>query len=264
MFVTGAWWALGTIVAEKTITALAMPTAIVWLLLLVAVLAARRAGRRDLLLAAALPWTALTLLGNGMVAGALAWSLEAPYRSIQPLESEPFDRIVLLGGGTSVGGNGRIQANSSGDRILLAAQMYHAKLTPRIICSGHRIMEFNPNGMDPAQQAHSVLISLGVPEDAIELFEGRNTSEEMELLGQSLAGTDQRIGLITSAWHLPRAMRLAAQNQLTLEPLPADFISPEGTRMTTAGMVLSCIPQDGALWTIAKLTKEYLGMLVGR
>lgn len=264
MFVAGTWWALGRTVAEKLVTALAMPASLVWLLLLVAVLAARRAGRRDLVLAAAIPWTALTLLGNGMVAGTLASSLEEPFRHIQPLESEPFDKIILLGGGTSVGGNGRIQANTAGDRILLTAQMYHAGLTETIICSGHRIVELNPDGSDPAQQAHEILMSLGVPEEAIQMQEGRNTSEELRQLANAVADSSPRLGLVTSAWHLPRAMRLASRQNLSVEPLPADFITGPPSHMTTGSIILSCVPQDGALWTNAKVLKEYLGMLVGR
>jgi len=33
----------------------------------------------------------------------------------------------------------------------------------------------------------------------------------------------KRLGLVTSAWHMRRAMRLAEKNNLSLEPLPADF-----------------------------------------
>ena len=264
MLVAGTWLALGRIVAEKVATSLVMPTAVIWLLLLVAVLAARRAGRRDLMLAAAVAWTALTLLGNGMLAEALAYRLEQPYHHIRPLESDPYDAIVLLGGGTAAGGNQRIQANHSGDRILLTAQMFHAGLTRRIICTGSRIIELDPDGSDPARQALSMLTSLGVPEESIELLDGRNTSEEFQLLGETFRNSDQRIGLITSAWHLPRALRLAARNDLEPDPLPADFITGPIARLTTGAVVLSSIPQDGAMWTMSKVLKEYLGILAGR
>jgi uncharacterized SAM-binding protein YcdF (DUF218 family) len=264
MLLVGTWGALDRIVAEKLATSLAMPAGLVWLLLSVSVLAARRTGRRDLILAAALPWTALTLLGNGMVAEALAQTLEQPYRQIQPLKSDPFDAIILLGGGTSFGGNRRIQGNSAGDRVLLTAQMYHAGLAKRIICTGHRIVQLDPDGLDPAEEAFTMLKSLGIPEESIELLAGRNTSEEMDLLGKSYGNSDQRIGLITSAWHLPRALLLAQRNDLTPKPLPADFITGPVSDFTTGTMVLKCIPQDGAMWTAARVLKEYLGILAGR
>lgn len=264
MLLVGTWGALDRIVAEKLATSLAMPAGLVWLLLLISLLAARRAGRRDLILAAAVPWTTLTLLGNGMVAEALADSLEQPYRQIQPLNSDPFDAIVLLGGGTSLGRNRRIQGNSAGDRVLLTAQMFHAGLTKRIICTGHRIVQLDPDSSNPAEQALAVLVSLGVPEESIELLPGRNTSEEMRLLGESCGNSQERIGLITSAWHLPRALRLAKRNGLDVEPLPADFIGGPVSDFTTGAMVLKCIPQDGAMWTVARVLKEYLGILAGR
>lgn len=263
-FVAGAWLALGRIVAEKTATALAMPCGLVWLLLLVVVLAARRAGRRDLMLAAVLPFTLLTLLGNGFVAEYLASSLERPYLAIDPLKEEPFEVVIVLGGGTITGGNGRIQGNTSGDRILLAAQLYHAGIGRKLICSGRRIDELDPDRTNPAEESKQLLISLGVQEDAIEIQEGRNTAEEIVLLGRRFGQKGDRVGLVTSAWHLPRAMRLAEHNEFRPSPLPADFITQPQRQLTTGAIVLKCIPQDAAAAVSAKLIKEYLGTLVGR
>ena len=264
MLVAGTWGSLGRVVAEKLATRLVMPTGMIWLLLLVSLLAARRAGRRDLILAAGIPWIALSLLGNGMVAETLGRSLEGPFRQIQPLESDAFDVIVVLGGGTNIGPNRRFQGNTAGDRILLTAEMFHAGLTRRIICSGRRIEELNPNDTNPARQSMMILKSLAVPESAIGLLEGRTTSEEMHLLGQSFGGSNKRIGLITSAWHLQRALVLAKRNNMELDPLPADFLTSPRSRRTTGAMILSCIPQDEAVWKAGKMLKEYMGMLVGR
>ena len=263
-FVGGAWYALGRIVAEKIVTSMALPAGIIWLMLLVAVLAARRAGRFDVMLAIAIPWTVLTLFGNGYIVQSLAASLERPYAQVSPLESEPLDAVVVLGGGTVSSVNKRIQGNASGDRVILAAQMYHAGLTPQIVCTGRRIEELNPQGRNPAEQSKAILVSLNVPADVIKLLDGRNTSEEMTSLGKMFGDADAQIGLITSAWHLPRAMRLAKRNQFVPQPLPADFISRQPGRKTTSQIILDCIPQDVALWTSSKLIKEYLGMLVGR
>lgn len=263
-FVAGAWWALDRIVAEKILTCLAMPTGIIWLLLLVAALAARRARRSDLLLAIALPWAVISILGNSYFVDALSRTLEDPYRNIDPLQSEPMEAVVVLGGGTSKGGNGRVQVNTSGDRVVLAAEMYHAGLTKTLICTGRRITQLTPGeGQDPGEQSKLILLALGIPEDDIELLDGRNTSEEMRFLGERFRDS-AGIGLITSAWHLPRATRLAKKNGFDPIPLPADFISTPNKPATTARLILDCIPQDGSLSTSSKLIKEYLGMLAGR
>ncbi len=263
-FLAGTWWALDRIVAEKIATALLMPAGLLWLLLLTAVLAARRLSRTDMMVATALPWLALTVLGNSMFVESLATQLERDYMNIDPLKIEPMATVVVLGGGTIQGVSGRVQAHTSGDRVVLAAQLYHAGLVQRIVCTGRRIDQLAPGASHPGEQSGQLLVSLGVPKSAIQILDGRNTSEEMQILGQRYSGSSERIGLITSAWHLRRAMRLAERNGFHPVPLPADFIStPPGPR-TTARMVLDCIPQDGALWTSSRLLKEYLGILVGR
>jgi len=264
LFVAGTWWAMGRMVAEKIATALVMPSGLIWLLLFVAILAARRAQRNDLMVACALPWLVVTLMGNGIVLEYAATEIERPWRQIDPLQVEPCDAVVVLGGGTLTGGNGRVQANSSGDRIVLGAQLYHAGITPRLYCTGRRIEELYPDANDPATEAFELLTSLNVPADTIEILEGRNTSEEMKLLSAKFGDTDARIGVVTSAWHLRRAMQLAAKNGLNPVPLPADFMSSPERNVPMSAYILDCIPQDSNLWGMAKLCKEFLGSLVGR
>ena len=263
-FVSGAWWAMGRMVAEKMATALVMPCGLIWLSLFVAILAARRARRSDLMAAIAIPWLLITLLGNGIVVDAASREIEKPFRTINPLEQDPCDAVIVLGGGTMTGGNGRTQANASGDRILLAAQLYHAGIANRLYCTGRRIEALYPNQKDPAEEALELLTSLKVPPNAIEILEGHNTSEEMRLLSKTFGDGGGRIGVLTSAWHLRRALQLAAKNGLNPVPLPADFISPPNVGIPTARYVLDCIPQDQNLQTSAKILKEYLGSLVGR
>ena len=142
--------------------------------------------------------------------------------------------------------------------------MFHADIAPRIICTGRRINELSPDRKDPAEESQEILVSLGVPQDRIQLLDGRNTSEEMKVLGEMFGNGEAKVGLVTSAWHLPRALRLANRNGFSPTPLPADFISSFDDRKTTAKIILDCIPQDGSLWTTSKLLKEHLGMLVGR
>ena len=88
---------------------------------------------------------------------------------------------------------------------------------------------------------------------------GRTTSEEMLALAAHLTG-QQRVGLVTSASHLPRALRLAAQSQLQLIPLPCNFATPGQLRL----LPIHFIPSAHALDLSARTIKEYLAQLVGR
>ncbi|MCA9085165.1 MAG: YdcF family protein [Planctomycetaceae bacterium] len=259
------WFGLGRSAAEKVVTALAMPYGILWYLLTFLMILCVRTGRRLLTSTAAVVWLGYTLCGNGIVASLIAGNLESEFRTINPLEADAFDVVVVLGGGSSPAVNQRIQGNSSGDRLIVTAQLYHGGLAKRIICTGRNIATLTPGVPDPSEQSRDVLTRLGVPADCIELLGGRTTSEEMHELGRRFSSGSIRVGLVTSAWHLKRAMRLADRNGFHPHPLPADFLagkSPFG--VSRAEFLLSMIPQADAAHTIWKCTKEHLGMLIGR
>lgn len=263
--ISTVWLSLGQMVAEKIITALVMPAGLLWMLLLFATSYAAAVRERASAALLFVCWSCLSVAGNGYVSDAFGRSLEAQFVDIQPLESEPFDVVVLLGGGGTVGPNGRYQSNWSGDRFILAAQMYHAGLTQKIICTGQRITEMNSTGVDPSEIGRDVLTRLGVPESAIEEIGGRNTTEEMQQLGQMFGESDQRVGLITSAWHLQRALRLAESQGFTPEPLPADFWSgPDHGQRTPGQMIEALIPSGFAIAANAAFTKEKIAQFVSR
>jgi uncharacterized SAM-binding protein YcdF (DUF218 family) len=252
---------------EKVATALALPTGLLWLLMLTTTLHLWRNKQGRGAAWMLLVTLAYTAAGSGSVANEIVSRLEAPFIDINPLESkERFDAVILLGGGGSTGTNGRLQANASGDRMILAAQLYHTGIARTVVCTGQRIKEISPDAADPADISRSVLLALGVPDEAIVLMGGRNTTEEMRNLKAEYADTDMRAGLVTSAWHMQRAMRLATQAGLDPTPLPADFRSHrKGTSgPTVTALVESVIPNAGAMLVTAACVKEYLGMLIGR
>ena len=81
----------------------------------------------------------------------------------------------------------------------------------------------------------------------------------MRSLAEILDGS-QRVGLITSAWHMPRALRLARANGLNPIPVPADFVSPpQHDRPIQAGEVaLSMFPDEGNMSKVGVLLREVL------
>ncbi|MDG1895734.1 MAG: YdcF family protein [Fuerstiella sp.] len=265
ILLAGVWFFYDRMAAQKIATSLAMPCGVIWYLLSCSIFAARSAGNSKITWTLAAIWLTFTGLGNGILAGSLSYSLEAPYSEIRPLEQQPFDYVIVLGGGASEGANDRNQGNGGGDRLILAAQLYHAGLAGKLICTGQRIASMDASSMDTSERSQDVLTRLGVPESAIEIAGGRNSSEEMQSLGQRFADTGQRVGLVTSAWHLQRVMRLAKRNNFAPHPLPADFTNgPASTKPTWGQIVQGLIPHEGNMTVITKVATEYLGMLVGR
>ena len=265
LLLAAVWLFYDSMAAQKIATSLAMPCGIIWYLLLCSTLVAHSTRIPRLTWILVVVWLLFTGLGNAFFAEQLTRSLERRYTEIRPLAQQPFDYVIVLGGGASEGANGRQQGNGSGDRLILAAQLYHADLATTLICTGKRIASMDASSMDASEQSREVLIQLGVPNSAIEICGGRNTSEEMKTLGERFSNSDRRIGLVTSAWHLPRVMRLAMRNDFSPQPLPADFMNrPESTRRTWGETIQGLIPQAGNFSNVAKVSKEYLATLVGR
>ncbi|MFK7817830.1 MAG: YdcF family protein [Planctomycetaceae bacterium] len=261
----GAIYAVsGRVVVEKALLQLAMPCGIVWVLLTLLCLQLRKSKGSPLFFLAAIAWVAFSVLGNGQTHRFLIRHLEGEYLSLRPLEEdEPFEAIVVLGGGAGLGANGESQVNLFGSRIVLAARMYHSGLTKKIICTGQAIKELAPDDPDPADHGERILTQLDVPKSAIEKSGGINTSKEMENLSKRFNKT-QRIGLITSALHMNRAMRLARKNGLDFTPLPAGFRSPPKRDWTFGRAMMSVLPHAEALSGNKWAMRELLARLVGR
>ena len=252
----------GRTMLEKTLTALASPVGLAWLALFGIGWWLFRTNRRSEATAVFLAWLILTMGGNTWVTHHLVGHLEAPWEQIDGITGEAFDVVVVLGGGTGERGAGRAQLLSDGERVITAARMFHAKKTQRIICTGTQQWRAAENNLHFRDEATQILVGLGIPTDRIEQLEGKNTTQEMQNLQswiQQQPNSALRIGIVTSAYHLSRAMRLAASNGIVAEPIPANFRTP---KLTVSPSWV--VPSAGNLRDTAMATKEYLAGLIGR
>ncbi len=258
-------------VAEKIVGRLAMPPGILFVAgWLASLLVLRRNPRRGALVLAALVFYAAS--GSEYLGGRLATSLEAPYRDVVPLAEAPFDAVFVLGGGVTptpdIGGarsddvpaTARGQLGSSGDRVALAARMHHAGLAPLLVASGRSVPSVGPS-WESGPVTAAIWQSLGVPASAIVVLEGvHNTS--MEIRAYAALARERRfrrVGLVTSAWHLRRAMALAAREGFDAVPLPAD----RRGEPTWYGF-LSVVPSGAGFESVSRASWEWLARAVGR
>ena len=250
----------GRTMLEKSLTSLASPIGVVWLMLFVWVYFSLMRRRIRQAVFGMVCWLLLTAAGNQFLSNQLARSLEARYDHIDPLNLDTYQYVVLLGGGAGTTPGGGVQLNSSGDRVMVAARMYDAGRAKKIICTGT-----NGLGGDdqptPGEIAVELLSSLQVPKQDLLQLEGDNTSEEMASLKAWLdeRGESGRVGLITSAWHLPRATRLAKGQGVAVDPIPANFLS-EPDQPSPHWV----IPGAHQFLVTTIVCKEYLAKLVKR
>lgn len=162
------------------------------------------------------------LLTTGAAADLLMGSLERTYAVPDRPEG---DVIVMLGGGAiggvqDVDGQGML-APSPSSRLLTAVRL-HDKLGLPILLSGGQV--FKDTGSE-SEIGRRVLVSLGVPADQIyveaeSLTTGQNARNTAEILRRE--GFTHPI-LVTSAFHLPRAVLNFEKQGIEVTPYPADF-----------------------------------------
>lgn len=284
------WIFDGTVAALRCGVDLVMPVALVWLGLLAATAGLAASGRRLAVLFAAL-FLIWTVLGNGDFVG---WTLghvepapstDPPAALEQRKLQRPLDALVVLGGGTTRIAPGLVEAGRDGERVVSAAQAWHSGTTKTIIVTGSSDRAGSEASatplLTPRAQSQHMLESLGVPQNRIFAIEGVNTALEMKALASFLnqppaeflqrTGREKnrlpedtrtwRVGLITSAFHMPRAMRLASRHELNLLPLPCAF---RGSYTDLPWRPADWIPQAGNLDTLGLVVKETLARLAGR
>ncbi|MEO0055160.1 MAG: hypothetical protein RLZZ50_1107 [Verrucomicrobiota bacterium] len=183
-------------------------------------------------------WAVLALASNRGLAARLTASLENTYAPAPvanataaswPTDLRKAGFIAVLGGG-----HGDAPAMSAGQRL---SQSARARLTEGVrlalalpdawlVVSGPRNTtddDQNPPPPTHARVLADAAVELGFPRARIvEIDSARDTAEETMAL-RRLAG-DDTVALVTSAWHMPRAMRLSEEAGLRAFPCPADYL----------------------------------------
>ena len=258
VMLTVAWLQAGKSLVEKTATSLLMPTGIVWLFLSWNVLYCFMERHRWKLLIGCLAWLLYWVTAAELTARVFSDQLESPYNLVNPTQHAAFDHVLVLGGGVKTFED-KFSVGHAGDRVVLAARLYHAGKIRHLVVSGE-FYEWSGETHSIAEVTKKLLVQLKVPPSAITKIKGRNTFEEFrELKSLVAAKSIESVGVITSATHMPRAMRLATSNGLNVTPIAADF-----ERSLPGPLVLDIIPTQSGLRKSTRSLKEYLARLAGR
>jgi uncharacterized SAM-binding protein YcdF (DUF218 family) len=251
---------------SKILPPLIYPVGLACLLILLALFLGRRARLRQAALILAL--LVLFIGGNRWVAMGLARSLE---RRVPPPAPMPAaEAIVVLGGGTESPDSPRpmTEINSAGDRVLYAAWLYQQGKAPVILASGGSL-DWELRHTTTAQDMEALLQLTGVPAEAIwTQSDSRNTYEDAFYSARLLKEKGiRRILLVTSAWHMPRSVRLFQAQGLEVVPASTDFqvTDADWRELTSADLrlqVLAFLPSADSRGMTTRMLKEYLGLLV--
>ncbi|WP_025704717.1 YdcF family protein [Paenibacillus graminis] len=195
------------------------------------------------------PWISKLLMGG----------LEYQYDKPELLQG---DVIVVLGGGATSGtpdidGEGNLYG-SAANRLLTAVRLYRQTGLP-VLFSGGQVFPDSGNEADIAKRQ---LIGLGVPGSNI-LAENRSLNTEQNAVNTAAMMNSKGLRhpiLVTSAFHMPRAMALFKDNGLAPLAYPADYTASRGSELYPAMFT----PSPGAMNNTGTALKEYLGLLAAR
>ncbi|WP_295384903.1 YdcF family protein [uncultured Thiodictyon sp.] len=197
-----------------------------------------------------------------VVSDALRLSLEGRFAN-NPVTALPLaDVAVVLGGGIDVGPPQwpYPDLGAAVDRVWQGARIVRAGKAPWVIVTGGSMPWSGERG-SVAEATRALLVDLGVPEQAV-LLEGRsrNTREDALYSADAIRARGfQRVLLVTSALHMPRALECFRAVGIEAIAAPTDFeVMPEPPSL------LRWLPDAEALAASTHALKEYLGLWMYR
>ena len=208
----------------------------------------------------------LSLISMPFTSQWLMHQLESRYPVQAIDEILPADVILVLGGG--IHGSAppwRLapDLNDAADRVVYAAQLYHAGKAKQVLVSGGTL-SWKDIQQSEASAMKALLVQLGVPASVIiEEDQSQSTYENM-VNSRVLLSTHsvQSLLIVTSAAHMPRSMATAAKNldvQLTVSAAPTDI-----RVVAVGGDLLDYLPQASGLAMFTEAWHEWVGWLVYR
>lgn len=191
-----------------------------------------------------------------LVSDALIGGLERKYPQPDTLQG---DVIVVLGGGASSGtpdidGEGNLYG-SAANRLITAVRLHKLSGLP-ILFSGGQVFSDSGNEADIAKRQ---LLGLGVSETDI-LTDNQSLNTEQNAVNTAAILQEKGLKhpvLVTSGFHMPRAMQQFKNAGLTAQAYPTDYIASAENSLQPSKFT----PSPGAISTTGTALKEYLGLL---
>lgn len=213
----------------------------------------------------ALGLAAVLVPASSAVARALAKPLETKALALAAdAPPGPYDAIVVLGGAVQAPPEhpaARIRLLDASDRVWHAARLWHERVAPTIVASGGPLPAPGQDLRYPEAEAmRDVLEAFGVPRSAI-VVEPRsaNTRENVRFTA-ALIGRGRKVALVTSAIHMPRALRDARAAGLDAHAFPTDFRTLDRDRP----LLHPLHANTEALDLSGRAMKEWLGEFAAR
>lgn len=198
---------------NKIVAGLASPIGIGLLLLALAAVAALLRRRRTAWTAGVLAFAWLWFWSTSCTVRLVAQPLD-DCETVEVQDLPKADAVLILGGGMAVHTTtGRPEMYGAADRVWQGARVFRAGKAGKVVLTGGGVLA----------STVPLLVDFGVPASAIVTFDDpRNTEEEAKRIKAEF-GADAKVVLVTSAWHMRRALHLFRRAGLDVIPCAADY-----------------------------------------
>jgi uncharacterized SAM-binding protein YcdF (DUF218 family) len=170
-----------------------------------------------------------------------SWLLRVLERRFPPVElgSERVDGIVVLGGALEsdrIVAHGRLGLGEAGDRILAFAQLAHLHPEAQLYFAGGDRSLGSP-ALGDAMPARPFFESLGIDFSRVtlEITASSTHDNAVEAARSGLLQPGETWVLVTSAWHIPRAIGCFRAVGLDVVPYAVDYRDTPGLAFDFAG-----------------------------
>lgn len=246
-------------VISKLLSAITQPLfwLALWWLVALLLLARQPMAARRMLWAG---WCGLGLLGFQAAPDALLRPLENRYAIPTPAHLHGHAGVIVLGGAlehpASWQAHGQVPLGQSAERMTVPVGLMQQWPQWQLVFSGGegRLMA---TGVTEGQLAQQFYQEQGVDMARVRIEQGsRTTRENAQQVAQTLGARchDERWVLVTSAWHMPRAVPEFEAAGCRVTPYPVDFRSGAGNDWSQYHMAKSLMH-----WQVA--LHEWLGQM---
>lgn len=226
---------------------------ICWLFILLGLAYFSQFSKRFILAAVGL----LLLLSNGWFVNQCYLAYESPQAKL----NEEYQWCIILGGGMMRAGEG-YRTGETADRFIQPLLLYKQKKIKRMLITGGNvnIKGLKIDATQESKKVKEVLISMGVDKKDIFLEEkARNTHENaVNTKKMLLPFMGEKMLLVTSAMHMPRAKACYIKEGFKIDVFPADIKKKD----TYSGILDKVVPEERNLTKIAELIREVSGFVI--
>jgi uncharacterized SAM-binding protein YcdF (DUF218 family) len=205
----------------------------------------------------------LWLFSMPVVADAVMRSLEDRYAYRSNAGDPEADAVYALGGGVlgpRDGQDDQVEWGPCADRLNRALSLYSSNRARLLVLSAGGLSDSGE--LRQGVRFRDIALQRGVPPESIIVTrETPNTAAEADAIAELATRLRwKRILLVTSAYHMPRAMLLFRDCPAEIIPVPVNYMSrPRGA---PSGRSLDeYLPHAESLFESERALREYLGML---